>query len=83
MAQTIDLKDLEKIPFPYLGTLSAYLIGIDVKAQMGSTAYYAHKKRLAEYGFYLKPNSRLEPAAVRKITLTEETMLDLEKHQVA
>ena len=79
MAETIEVRDLERIPFPYLGTLAAYLLGVDVQSKMTTQSYYRHRRELVKYGFHLDPPKAKALTGSRKVTVTEERTLNVQR----
>lgn len=67
---TTNLESISDIPWPYQGTLYAYMAGVDLKRSMSTSAFSRHKSKLLKYGFDISNQQvhLLEPQ-LRVITL--------------
>lgn len=50
---------VERVPVPYLQTLTMFMVGIEPKRVLSPTAYYRHRRELRKYGYDI--SKRTEP----------------------
>ena len=65
----IEVSDLKDVPDPYLGTLTKWMLGIDVARRLSPATYYRHKKVLKEHGYDISGKVMPMKAVKHVITL--------------